>query len=101
MHGIYTYPEHTPGGRGAARFGVPVVLEQKTTILWKYLYLLVSLKDSVGLGVTYETKRRSEEENPVHRQNTTVARGRTTALTLRLIPAEQVHRLWRCGGCRR
>jgi hypothetical protein len=48
------------------------VLEQKTTILWKYLYLLVSLKDSAGLGVTYETKRRSEEENPVHRQNTTV-----------------------------
>jgi hypothetical protein len=25
---------------------VPVVLEQKTTILWKYLYLLASLKDS-------------------------------------------------------
>jgi hypothetical protein len=30
-----------------------------------------------------------------------MARGRTTALTLRLIPAEQVHRLWLCGGCRR
>jgi hypothetical protein len=30
--------------------GVPVVLEQKTTILWKYLYLLASLKDSLGLG---------------------------------------------------
>ena len=52
--------------------GVPVVLEQKTTILWKGLYLLASLKDSAGLGVTYETKRRSEEENPVHRQNTTL-----------------------------
>ena len=52
--------------------GVPVVLEQKTTILWKCLYLLASLKDSSGLGGTYETKRRSEEENPVHRQNTTV-----------------------------
>ena len=52
--------------------GVPVVLEQKTTILWKFLCLLASLKDSSGLGVTYETKCRSEEENPVHRQNTTV-----------------------------
>jgi hypothetical protein len=56
--------------------GVPVVLEQKTTILWKWLYLLVSLKDSSGLGGTYETKRRSEEENPVHRQNTTVNVGK-------------------------
>ena len=30
--------------------GVPVVLEQKTTILWKCLYSLASLKDSSGLG---------------------------------------------------
>jgi hypothetical protein len=30
--------------------GVPVVLEQKTTILWKRLYLLAFLKDSPGLG---------------------------------------------------
>ena len=52
--------------------GVPVVLEQKTTILWKCLYLLTSLKDSSDLGGTYETKRTSEEENSVHRQNTTV-----------------------------
>jgi hypothetical protein len=29
--------------------GVPVVLEQKTTILGKCLYLLASLKDSPGL----------------------------------------------------
>ena len=47
-------------------------MEQKTTILWKCLYLLASLKDSSGLGGAYETKRRGEEENPVHRQNTTV-----------------------------
>ena len=33
---------------------------------------VISLKDSSGLGGTYETKRSSEEENPVHRQNTTV-----------------------------
>ena len=52
--------------------GVPVVLEQKTTILWKSLYLLASLKDPSGFGVTYETKRSSEEENPVHGRNTTV-----------------------------
>jgi hypothetical protein len=52
--------------------GVPVVLEQKTTILRKCLYLLASLKDPSGLSVTYETKRSSEEENPVHRQNTTL-----------------------------
>ena len=32
------------------REGVPVVLEQKTTILWKYLYLLASLKDSPDLS---------------------------------------------------
>jgi hypothetical protein len=52
--------------------GVPVVLEQKPTILWKCLYLLASLKDPSGLGVTDETKRSSEEENPVHRQNITL-----------------------------
>ena len=59
-------------GACAADDGVPVVLEQKTTILWKCLYLLTSLKDSSGLGGTWETKCSSEEENPVHRQNTTV-----------------------------
>ena len=59
-------------GLSFTHFGIPVVLVQKTTILWKCLYLLASLKDSSGLGATYETKRRSEEENPVHRQNTTV-----------------------------
>ena len=52
--------------------GVPVVLEQKTTILWKSLYLLASLKDSPGLGGVYETNRRGGEENPVHGRNTTV-----------------------------
>jgi hypothetical protein len=52
--------------------GVPVVWEQKTTILWKYLYLLVSVKDSSGLGGAYETNCRGEEANLVHRQNTTV-----------------------------
>jgi hypothetical protein len=46
--------------------GVPVVLEQQTTILWKCLYLLDSLKDSPGLGGAYETNRRGGEENPVH-----------------------------------
>jgi hypothetical protein len=55
-----------------AEQGVPVVLEQKTTILWKCLYLLASLKDSSGWGGAHETNRRGEEENPVHRQNTTV-----------------------------
>ena len=48
------------------RCGVPAVLEQKTTILWKCLYLLASLKDSPGLGGAYETNRRGAEENPVH-----------------------------------
>ena len=51
--------------------GVPAVLEQKTTILWKCLYLLASLKDSSGLDGMYETSRRGEEENPIHGQNTT------------------------------
>jgi hypothetical protein len=36
-------------------FGVPVVLEQKTTILWKRLYLLASWKDSSDFGRVYET----------------------------------------------
>jgi len=64
----------TPVRSGAAAdsHGVPVVLEQKTTILWKYLYLLASLKDSSGLGGAYEANRRGGEENPVHGQNTTV-----------------------------
>jgi hypothetical protein len=57
---------------GFSHYGVPVVLEQKTTILWKYLYLLVSLQDSLGLGEAYETNRRGGEENPVHGRNTTV-----------------------------
>jgi hypothetical protein len=52
--------------------GVPVVLEQKTTILWKCLYVLASLKDSSGLSGAYEANRRGVEENPVHRRNTTV-----------------------------
>ena len=52
--------------------GVPAVLEQKTTILWKCLYLLISLKDSSGLAGVYETNRRGGEENPVHERNTTV-----------------------------
>jgi hypothetical protein len=34
----------------AIEAGVPAVLEQKTTILWKCLYLLVSLKGSFGVG---------------------------------------------------
>ena len=52
--------------------GVPVVLEQKTTILWKCLYLLDFLKDAPGLGRVYETDRRGGEENPVHGRNTTI-----------------------------
>src|SRR2546421_3512721 len=36
--------------------GVPAVLEQKTTICCKYLYLLASLKASPGLGGVYEDK---------------------------------------------
>jgi hypothetical protein len=36
--------------------GVPVVLEQKTTILWKCLYLLASLQDSSDfVGRTRQT----------------------------------------------
>src|SRR4030095_3389095 len=37
----------------SGKVGVPAVLEQKTTILWKCLYLLASLKDSPGLGEVY------------------------------------------------
>jgi len=37
-------------------YGAPAVLEQKTTICYKYLYLLASLKDSPGLGGTYKDK---------------------------------------------
>jgi hypothetical protein len=47
-------------------------LEQKTTILWKCLYLLPSLKDSPGLGEAYEPRRRGGEENLVPGRNTTV-----------------------------
>src|SRR5262249_49694788 len=36
--------------------GVPAVLEQKTTICCKYLYLLASLKDAPCLGGAYEDK---------------------------------------------
>src|SRR5262245_32224133 len=54
------------------RMGVPAVLEQKTTICHKYLYLLVSLKDSSGLCGAYEAIRRGVEENPVHRRNAPV-----------------------------
>jgi hypothetical protein len=50
----------------------PVVLEQKTTILWKCLYFLASLKASPSLGGVSETNRRGGEENPVHGRNTTV-----------------------------
>jgi hypothetical protein len=42
--------------------GVPVVLEQKTTILWKCLYLLASLKDAPGLGGAYELNREVGKE---------------------------------------
>ena len=41
---------------GHAVHGVPAVLEQKTTICCKYLYLLASLKDSPCLGGAYEDK---------------------------------------------
>jgi len=47
-------------------------LEQKTTILWKCLYLLASLKDSRGLGWAYKTNRSGGEANPVHGRNTTL-----------------------------
>lgn len=43
-----------------------VVLEQKTTILWKCLYLLASLKDSPSLDDVYETNRRGGKENPFY-----------------------------------
>ena len=47
-------PVHAPGG--VAPVGVPGVLEQKTTILWKRLYFLVSLQDSLaGVGWTRRT----------------------------------------------
>src|SRR4029453_8188032 len=52
--------------------GVLAVLEQKTTILWKCLYLLASLKDSPGLGEVYRTNSRGGDENPVHGRNTTI-----------------------------
>ena len=42
--------------RSMVHIGVPAVLEQKTTICCKYLYLLASLKDSLGLGGAYEDK---------------------------------------------
>ena len=38
-----------------AVYGVPAVLEQKTTILWKCLSFLVSLKDSPGWVGGYTT----------------------------------------------
>ena len=56
--------------------GVPAVLVQKTTILWKCLYLLASLKASSGLGGAYETNRSGGEESPVHGQSTTVNVGK-------------------------
>jgi hypothetical protein len=49
---------------------------QKTTILWKCLYLLASLKASSGLGGAYETNRSGGEESPVHGQSTTVNVGK-------------------------
>jgi hypothetical protein len=52
--------------------GIPAVLEQKTTILWEYLYLLASLKDTPGLGGAYDTSRRGGAENLVHGRNTMV-----------------------------
>jgi hypothetical protein len=55
-----------------ATIGVPVVLEQKTTILWKCLYLLAYLKDFPGFGEAYESSRRGGEENHVLGRNTTV-----------------------------
>src|SRR5689334_11400630 len=60
-----------PAPGGIAPVGVPVVLEQKTTILWKCLYLLASLTDSPGLGRAYETSCRGGEANPVHGRNIT------------------------------
>jgi hypothetical protein len=46
--------------------GVPAVLEQKTTICCKCLYLLASWKDSSDLGRAYETNCRGGEENPIY-----------------------------------
>src|SRR5262245_13948028 len=43
-------------GAGEMLGGVPAVLEQKTTICCKHLYLLASLKDFSGLGGVYEDK---------------------------------------------
>ena len=47
-------------------------MEQKTTVLWKCLYLLASSKDYLYLGEAYEPSHRGEEENPVSGRNTTV-----------------------------
>ena len=47
-------------------------MEQKTTILWKCLYFLASLKDFSGLGEAYETNRKGGEANLIQRRNTTV-----------------------------
>ena len=47
--------------------GVPAVLVQKTTILWKCLYLLASLKASSGLGGVYETNRSGGCTLPISR----------------------------------
>jgi hypothetical protein len=68
-------PPRAPGRSGrlasqrtlgsAGGLGGPVVLEQKTTILWKCLYLLVSFKDPYGLSGVYETDCIGGEENSV------------------------------------
>ena len=58
-----------PLGFYLALQGIHAVLEQKTTILWKCLYLLVSLKDSPiigpGWGGVYATNGSSGEANPI------------------------------------
>ena len=55
---------------------VPVVLEQKTTILWKCLYFLDYLKDVPGFGGAYEPSWGGGEENLVHGRNTTINVGK-------------------------
>ena len=57
------------------RVGVPAVLEQKTTILWKCLYLLVSLKGSSGLGGSVGHKPQRWGRKPCSRAKYHAKRG--------------------------
>jgi hypothetical protein len=62
----------SPDRRYVTDIGVPAVLVQKTTILWKCLYLLASWKDSSDLGRAYETNGSGGEENLFDGLNSTL-----------------------------